>query len=515
MKSALILLVACAHPPATSWQEREGAAQPHATRPSTGEAPTTLDPAKLDSYDEAQLAELLARLGDRAPAAKVALRAARLAHHRGDDAEARSLLARAATAADAGSLDDAGPAGVGSRAEGRGGPSDSKALVAELAPAQAAVDPALIAVLLPLTGRFSGLGAELRIAIELAPLDGAKLMFLDTRGDPDGAAAAVALAVQRGAAAILGPVGEREAVAAARAATARNIAIALLAPQDGADPAAGVFRLVSSSADEARAVARIAKADNFPTVAVFAPRDDVSADQADAFVAESKRLGLEVSARGSYDPTGGDLEPDVRRFLGAEHVVTHDKKYGLDRFEPDIAYTLLYIPDRYDRAAIVAAFLPYYNVELRSQDFPDPHMLLRKHHNHMPQIVQLVGSSGWHHPSLPIRGGSALQGALIVDFFAGDLGGDTGTQFAAAFQQRINRPPSSAAAQAHDAALIVLAARKLAANATDPRAALRTALSRARLDDGACGAAAMDVDGELERAAFTLEVSGDQLVPAP
>jgi hypothetical protein len=25
----------------------------------------------------------------------------------------------------------------------------------------------------------------------------------------------------------------------------------------------------------------------------------------------------------------------------------------------------------------------------------------------------------------------------------------------------------------------------------------------------------MDVDGELERAAFTLEVSGDQLVPAP
>jgi len=39
--------------------------------------------------------------GDRAPAGKLALRAARLAHHRGDDGEARRLLARAASAADA------------------------------------------------------------------------------------------------------------------------------------------------------------------------------------------------------------------------------------------------------------------------------------------------------------------------------------------------------------------------------------------------------------------------------
>jgi len=133
----------------------------------------------------------------------------------------------------------------------------------------------------------------------------------------------------------------------------------------------------------------------------------------------------------------------------------------------------------------------------------------------MPQLVQLVGSSGWHHPSLPIRGGSAVQGAMIVDFFDGDLGGEAGTQFSAAFQARLNRPPSTAAAQAHDAALLVFAARKLAANAGDPRAAFRAALARAKLDDGACGPSAIGADGELERAATVLEVSGDQLVVAP
>lgn len=483
----LVILAACGASQQAGWQER-AAPERHETRT------VVIAPGKpianIDAMSEQELADALAQVGDKAPAGKLALRAARLAHHRGDDQLARAMLARLATA------------------------EDSEVVDLGLAPA-VGVDPSLIAVLLPMSGRYAGIGSELRAAIELAPPDGARLFFIDTKGEPDGATAAVNQAVAKGAVAILGPVGEREAVAAARAAAMSNVPIGLLAPADGADPAEGVFRLVSSAADEARAVARIAREDNFPTVAVFSPRDDVGAEEAAAFVDEAKRLGLSVTAQGTYDPTGGDVEPDVRKFLGAEHVMTHSKKYGLDRFEPEIPYTMLYIPDRYDRAAIVAAFLPYYNVELRSQDYPDPHVLQRKHHGHMPQLVQLVGSSGWHHPSLPIRGGSAVQGALVVDFFDGDLAGDAGTQFAAAFQQRTQRAATTAAAQAHDAALYMFGARKLAASATDPRAALRNALARGKLDDGACGASAIDGDGEVARPATVLEVSGDQLVVAP
>jgi hypothetical protein len=51
--------------------------------------------------------------------------------------------------------------------------------------------------------------------------------------------------------------------------------------------------------------------------------------------------------------------------------------------------------------------------------------------------------------------------------------------------------------------------------ASDPRAAYRAALSRAKLDDGACGPAAMDVDGELVRRPSLLEVQGDELILAP
>ena len=503
--AALLVLAACGPKPGAQWVDRE---QRHETSSSAtpGSRPvdlSKLSPATIDELDEATAIAVVAQLADKAPAARVALRAARLAHHRGDDAGARAVIARAATAADA---------------------SDVAAEVAAVASelVEIPVKGEVVAVLLPLSGRYGGVGSELRIAIELAPAQGTKWLFLDTKGDADGASAAVESAAKQGAVAILGPVGAREATAAARAAAIRGLPIALLGPEDGADPAAGVFRLVGSPGDVGRAVAQLAMSLSFPTFAVLAPRDDLGADSAAAFVAEAQRLGLQVTGQGTYDPTGGDVEPDVKQFLElvpaknprlAEHLA-HAKtpKLGWETFSPDIPYSLLYIPDRYDRAAIVAAFLPYFNVELRTTEFPDPNMLRKKHGGHMPQVVQLVGGAGWHHPSLPLRGGTAVQGALLVDSFAGELGGDVAAQFVADFQARANRAPSSAAAEAFDAATLVAQARSAAAG---DRIKFRAALARGKLDDGACGAARMDVDGELYRSYTTLEVQADELIVAP
>ncbi len=302
-----------------------------------------------------------------------------------------------------------------------------------------------------------------------------------------------------------------------------GLPIALLAPADGAEPSAGVFRVVQSAADEGRAVAQLAAQDSFPTVAVLAPRDDVGREAADAFVEQATQLGIAVTAQGTYDPTGGDVEPDIKAFLGlvpsqnrrlAAHLARYGKA-GWATFSPDIPYSLLYVPDRYDRAAIVAAFLPYYNVELRATESSNPDRLARKHGGRAPQVVQLIGGAGWHHPSLPVRGGAAVQGALILDDYAGELGGELAVELAAAFRQRTQRAPSTAAAQAYDAAILVAAARGQAAAAVDPRSAFRSALAHAALDDGACGPAAIGPDGELERTPSILEVQGDELILAP
>ncbi len=509
-----VALAACGHkPPQGSWIEREGhgVGQTHATSDGGGGAVVTggalsIDPSKIDEADEGTVLAALERAGDAAPAARLALRAARLAYHRGDESEARALLARAATAADEREVHD-----------------ELAAIAAQIAAPP--VQPGVVAVLLPLSGRFALIGSELRSAIQLAPAPGTTWKFIDTRGEPEGAEQGVDAAIAAGAVAILGPVGQKEALAAARRASLRQIPIALLAPSDGADPAAGVFRLVDSPADEGRAVAKLAVTEGFPTVAVFAPRDDLGAESAEAFVAEAQRLGLSVQGQGTYDPTGGDIEADVKTFLNlipaqnprlAQHLArAKTQRIGWTTFSPDIAFSLLYVPDRYDRAAIVAAFLPYYNVELRTTEFPDAERLKRKHGGHVPQVVQLVGGAGWNHPSLPIRGGEAVQGALFVDAYAGDLAGDTGAQLAQAFTARTGRAPSSAAAQVHDAALLVARARASAQAGRDVRAAFTSALARGKLDDGACGPAAMGVSGELERDPNILEVQGDQILVAP
>src|SRR5262249_13038713 len=89
-----------------SWIERDTHAVPHATSTGAPPAPagvrvdvSKLDALTIDELDDATARGVLDQLGDRKPAARVALRAARLAHHRGDDADARALVARAASAA--------------------------------------------------------------------------------------------------------------------------------------------------------------------------------------------------------------------------------------------------------------------------------------------------------------------------------------------------------------------------------------------------------------------------------
>jgi ABC-type branched-subunit amino acid transport system substrate-binding protein len=331
-------------------------------------------------------------------------------------------------------------------------------------------------------------------------------------------------ALAQGAVVVLGPVGVREAEAAARRAAERGLPIALLAPGDGADALAGVFRVVGSPEAEARAAAAMAVSIGTPTAGVLAPRDDVGIAASEAFAAAAEAAGIQVTARGLYDPTATDLEPDVKDFLGldpivnprlAAHLRRHGKR-GWQTFSPDVPFALLYLPDRHDRAAIVASFLPYLGVEVRTADFLDPDYLRRKHGGRIPQVVQLLGSSGWNHPGLVTRGGNAVEGAYFVEPCPGALGDSAGAELVAAFAARAGREPSTAAQQAHDAWRLVAAARAAATlRAGDPRAAFTAALLQARVDDGACMPASIDADGQLVREPALLGVDAGEIVAVP
>jgi hypothetical protein len=229
-----------------------------------------------------------------------------------------------------------------------------------------------------------------------------------------------------------------------------------------------------------------------------------------------------VVAAGEYDPTGSDLEPDVKAFLGLdparnarlrEHLRKHPKD-GWKTFSPDVGFDVLFVPDSYDRAALIVAFLVYFNVELRTSDTMDSAALARKHGGRPPSFVRLLGSAGWNHPDLGLRGGADVEWALVVDvFFAGESASDAAAELIDRFKARAGRLPSSLAAQAYDAARLVFAAQARAVGAgARAREVFRSALAGAQLEDGACGPARVDAaSGELERGGVILRVEGGEL----
>lgn len=400
------------------------------------------------------------------------------------------------------------------------------ALARELAELEAALPafsplaPRKVAVLLPLSGRFSAIGRELARAIELAP-PGLTWQLFDTKGEPAQAAAQVDQAIAAGAAAILGPVGEREAIAAARRAGERGIAMALLAPQEGASAALGILRLASSVEDEARAVAEWALANDHLSVAVLSPRDDVGRAAAAAFTARAEALGLTVAARGEIDAAGGELEADIKALLGlvparnprlAAHLARGGKR-AWQTFVPEVPFSLLYVPDRGERGALVAAYLPYFGVELRTEEIMDPLRLKRKYRGAIPQVVQLVGGGGWASPTFPARGGPAVQGAMVFDLCAAQRD-DVADEAFARLATALGRAPSTAAASALDAATFLVTALTALPARTD-REAIRRQLLATELELGACGPLAIDARGEAVRQPVVMQIDGEDLVLAP
>jgi len=436
-----------------------------------------------------------------------ALRLARIAQHRGDAKTARLWASRA----------------------GQRGAELTRALArAER------VDAALVAVLLPLSGRHAGIGREMKIAIELANQGrgGARLRFLDTRGEEAEAERQIERAFADGAVGVLGPVGQAESRAAATRAVELGLPVAVLAPGVTPAPEAGLFRLWPSPEWEAAEAARLAVALGHDRLAVLAPRDDQGAAQTAAFRRAARAAGAEVVAVGEYDPTGSELEPDLKRFLGLDpmqnerlrrHLRARGIKDGWKSFSPDIPFDLLYIPDEHARAALIASYMPYFNIEVRNGEVMDTLSLRKKHGGRLPSVVQLLGSSGWHHAGLIPRGGAAVDGALVVVPCGGvgspgdDQGldvADDAEEFITRFEQETGRPAGPVAAQAHDAARLLLAARAAASSRRGPgsRAALSAALAAGDLRDGACGRARV-VRGELTVEAGLVQVDGDDFTP--
>jgi ABC-type branched-subunit amino acid transport system substrate-binding protein len=390
---------------------------------------------------------------------------------------------------------------------------------------QAPVDATLIAVLLPMSGPYAAIGEELwaGMALALDEKSATRITVFDTLGTEEGARRAVQAARDAGALLALGPAGRNESRAAARAAAAVELPIALLAPEaEATDAEAGVFRLALSPSFEAEQAAIVAVELGYRLLAIMTPRDALGREQTRAFVRTARAIGAEVVAQGTYDPSSANLQEDFKKFLEIEATINpryrkHMQTYGRTAwksFTPTLPFDFLYMPDTVERGTLAASYLPFFNVEVRTRDEMSIDRLRLKHRGRMPRIVQLMGASGWLDPSLGARGGSAVEGALVIGTCPGGHGIDLserGRSFNEAFLREQGRPPSAAAATANDAMTMVLLVRAWAAGHGGKRADAARAMRSAQLRDGVCGTQTVDAAGQVQGQIEVLRVEQGKL----
>ena len=244
-----------------------------------------------------------------------------------------------------------------------------------------------IAILLPLSGDRANLGRAMQRAAEMAVLEqGARNMQLvtfDTRGTPDGAAAAAEQALQQDAKLILGPVFAAE-VSAVRARVGGKVNVIAFS-NDAAVAGNGVYLLSFSLKQQVENVIGYAARNGRKRIGIIAPANDYGNQVATLAKEVASKNGAEVTRTGTYKPDTMEVTDDIKSFAGATGV---DRKGRVGRSAP-LDFDAVMIADGGTKLRMVASLLAYYDVD--------------------PDKVRYLGTGRWDDRSLrrelSLRGG--------------------------------------------------------------------------------------------------------------
>ncbi len=244
-----------------------------------------------------------------------------------------------------------------------------------------------VAILLPLSGDRAGLGRAMQRAAEMAVLEqGARNMQLvtfDTRGTPEGAAAAAEQALQQDAKLILGPVFSTS-VSAVRARVNGKVNVIAFS-NDPAVAGNGVYLLSFSLKQQLENVIGYAARNGRKRIGIIAPANDYG-NQVTSLAREvASKYGAEVTRTGTYKPDTMEVTDDIKAFTGAIGV---DRKGRVGRVAP-LDFDAVLIADGGTKLRMVASLLAYYDVD--------------------PDKIRYLGTGRWDDKSLrrelSLRGG--------------------------------------------------------------------------------------------------------------
>ncbi len=509
-----------------------------------GESPIDVRSGELEldrvlaSLSRTELDALAEELGGRPPAARVLLAAAERAMALEADYEGAEARLAAAERAGLSPSEQRRHQRLAARSRALQGltpvPVDERlpgfAELGRLAPPSTAGAAGTLGVVLPLSGRFARYGQEtlrgLMLAVGLFAPDGdgprVRLVVRDSQGEPERAAAAVAeLGADPAVQAVIGPLRADAAERAADAADTWGVPLLALTARESVarehpqafrlalTPRSQVERLVDHAMDELAAT----------RAAILHPRDAWGHGLKDLFWDAIEARGGTVVGLASYPPDATDFRDAIRRLAGfllltpAEKEVLRERDRLLSRAKrlppeeaaelrleaaeltgpdeaplpPIVDFDVLFVPDDHARVELIAPQLAFH-------ELAEP---------------VLLGTSGWNHPDLVRIAGRHVEGAVFTEPFHGDSRFAFVADFDRRYRERFGEAPGPLAAQAFDAANLVLV--QLDRGLTT-RPQVREGLLAVRAFPGASGVTAIDPDGNARKRPFLLGVRDGEVV---
>ena len=399
--------------------------------------------------------------------------------------------------------------------------------LAARAPSRTPTVAGTIGVAVPLSGKFKAWGDAILQGVALAIPEGGpvRVVAKDTRGEPDGAAEAVAQLAAEGAVAIVGGVTNAEALRAATAAQQAGVPLLSLSKVDGiADGRPYVFRLMLTATAQAQALAELAiSRRGLRRVVVLYPEIPYGTELRTAFGAEVEARGGSITRAVGYEGDRANFAPMVKELVGRSQVeqradwrevqraiakeITdpYRRAKALEKarkeLPPIIEFDAVFVPDFARSVTLLAPTLAVDDVVTAC----DPREIerIQKVSPWTVKPVLLLGGNGWDDPAIVEKAGKYVECAVFVDgFFAGSERTET-KRFVEAFQTAHARSPSILEASAYDAARMVAGEMR---RGVSGRSEMREALARQAPFPGATGDVAFDARGEPVRSLFFLTV---------
>ncbi|OPX34143.1 MAG: hypothetical protein B1H12_10605 [Desulfobacteraceae bacterium 4484_190.2] len=372
------------------------------------------------------------------------------------------------------------------------------------------VKKGVLGCLLPLSGPFAIYGQEVLNGIELGmgmfnetgDTPDLELVIKDTKGDPELALTGLEdLANNEKVIAVIGPLSSRAATVSAKKAQTLGVPMITFTQKEGiTEEGAMVFRNFLTPSREVGKLLDVAILHmGLKRFAILYPDNSYGRFFLNIFWDRLEEMGGIVTAVEPYKADDTDFAEQIKKMTGLYYprpesltqkllaMRTPEEEESIifpEKPQPIIDFDMVFIPDNFQRVAMIAPQLAYYDV----------------------LDVLLAGTSAWQSPQLIETAGDYVQGAIFSSGYFEDLGDAGINSFVEEYKANYDAEPGILAATGYDTIKYLM--EVIGDEDVRTRRTLQEALPYYYLD-GVTGGISFDSHGEVEKESLLLTISGN------